>query len=159
MKIQDYINNVKSAMSALKEYATSGDIQTFEALAEIKQSFLKETIEEDIKKVQSVAVTELENNFIEYGKKSYKDANYQYTVRKGSTRYYFTEIEEYKDQQKKVKSNPEALKLKEIEAKYKTAFIQKQKGVTMYDEDTGAEIDASKVNVVYSADSVTVKPL
>lgn len=159
MKIQDYIQNVKAAIDSLKEYAISGDIQPFEALAEIKQSALEEDLKINIKDIQSVAVSELQNNFLEHGEKSYKDSSYQYTIRSGTTRYYFTEIQEFKDQEKKVKSSEETKKLNEIKAKYKAAFIQKQKGLAMFDEQTGEEIDVSKVNVVYSADSVTVKPL
>ena len=159
MKIQDYINNVKSSIESLKEYAISGEIQPFEALAEIKQNLIDDDLKECIKEVQSQSIEELEKNWIDPGKKSFKNDKYVFTVRKGSTRYYFTEIDEFKKQQQKAKNSPEAKKLKEIESKYKSAFMQKQKGLAMFDEETGEEIDVSKVNVVYSSDSVTVKAL
>lgn len=159
MKITDHINNVKSALDSLKEYAISGDIQPFEAIAEIKQSMLKETLESEIKEIQSAAVEELQRNWIEPGKKSFKDDRFMYTVRNGSTRYYFNEIEEVKIQEAKYKNTKEAKKLKELQSKYKSAFLQKLKGFAMFDEETGEEIDVSKVNVVYSSDSVSVKRL
>lgn len=159
MKIHNYIEEVRKSIENLKEYATSGDIQPHEALAEIKQSFLEDFLKLETKKVQDEALQVLRDNFIEYGKKSYKDSNYQYIVRSGSTRYYFTDVEEVKEKKKAVEKSKEYKELKSTESKYKTAFLLKQKGQTIVDEDTGEIINPDGVNVVYNSDSITIKPL
>lgn len=158
MSIESQIQEVKSAIRELKNYSMSGDIQTHEAMAIIKQSGLTDFLDIELKEIQSEAISQLQHNFIEHGKKSYKDGNFIYTVRSGTTRYYFTEIEEYKQAKEKLDLSTEKAELKRVESKYKTAFLQKQKGITCYDEDTGEEINVNDVNVVYSASSLSVKP-
>ncbi|TSE03353.1 hypothetical protein [Aquimarina algiphila] len=159
MKIQNHIEQVRRSIENLTEYATSGDIQAHEALAEIKQSFLDDFLKLEIKKIQDESLQVLRDNFIEHGKKSYADSNYRYTIRAGSTRYSFTAVEEVKKKKKDLELSEQYKQLKATESKYKTAFILKQKGQSIVDEDTGEIIDVSGVNVVYSSDSITVKRL
>ena len=159
MNIQTYIIEVKNSIRNLTEFATSGELQVHEALAEIKQALLDDFLKTEIGKVQDESIETLRNNFIEYGKKSYKDSSFSYTIRGGSTRYYFTDVEEVKQKKKDLECSEPYKLLKAAESKYKTAFILGQKGKSVVDEDTGELIDVSKVKVSYSPDSITIKPI
>lgn len=158
MSLQNQISNILRGMELLEKYSTNGDMQPHEAYALIKQSGIEESLSEVLSRIKDVAVENLKNNFIE-DKKSYKDANFQYTVRAGSTRYYFTDVPEVNEKKKVAESSKEWLDFKAAEQKYKTAFIMRQKGQMMVDEETGEVIDPSTVKVVYSSDSLSIKPI
>jgi hypothetical protein len=153
------ISNVKNAIKELEEHALSGNESEHLAFAEIKSENLDELLKESLSKIQSNAIEILRGNYLEHNQKSVKADGFKFTVRAGSTRYYYTGIEEIENAKNELKNSEAQKKVKDLEAKYKVAFQQKQKGVAMFDEETGEEIDVSLVNVVHSKDGLTVKPV
>lgn len=157
MSIQNYIANLNRSIENLKNYAVSGDLQPHEAYALIKESGVDERLNSCISEVRGVAVDELKRNYLEGNEKTYKGNGYKFTVRGGSTRYYFTDIPEVVDAKYDLEKSFHFKKLKEVEQKYKTAFLMKQKNQIMVDEETGEVVDPSLVKVVYSPDTLSVK--
>lgn len=157
MNVQDHIANVTNSIEKLKDFAISGDIQPHEAFALIKESGLDDYLKVEISHVRDVAIDHIRRNCLNVNEKSYKEGGYQFTIRGGATRYYFTEVPEVK-KKKALAENTDAWKeFKSTESKYKTAFLMKQKNQVLVDEDTGEIVDPSKVNVVYGADSLSIK--
>ena len=157
MKLEKTIEKVKKAIESLEETALDGNMHPHEAFAIIKESGIEELLKEKIEAVRSVAVSNLQHNILEGNEKSYKDRNFLYTVRAGSTRYYFTDVPEVKKAKAEYERGDLFKKFKEVESKYKTAFQMKEKGQIMVDDETGEIVDPSSVKVVYSADSLSVK--
>ena len=159
MSIQNYITHLNRSIENLKNYAISGELQPHEAYALIKESGVDETLNSCITEVRNAAVEELQRNFLQGKEKTYKDNSYKYTVRSGSTRYYFTDVPEVKEKKTITESTKEFTEWKATENKYKTAFLMKQKNQIMVDEETGEVIDPSTVKVVYSPDTLSIKKL
>lgn len=157
MSLENQILEVKRKIDLLEKYALDGEIQPHEAYVMIKEAGIDLHFADIVKRVKDVAIKGLIDNFIEYGKQSYKDENYAYTVRKGGTRYYFTEIQEYKDASASLKKSTPYLNVKAVEQKYKTAFLMAQKGQTIVDDETGEIVDPAGVNVVYNPDTLSIK--
>jgi len=157
--IRKKINKIKEAISELENFSISGEELAHECYSEIKFFDIESDLKRCITSVKDAALEELRNNFLDPDKKSYKGKNFVYTVRNGSTRYYFNNVPEVKEAELKYKKSEEFLKYKSTESKYKTAFLLAQKGQSIVDEETGELVDPSNVNVVYSADTITVKPL
>jgi|GEM_PF-5412552 len=159
MSIQNYITHLNRSIENLKNYAISGELQPHEAYALIKESGVDEILNSCITEVRNAAVEELQRNFLQGKEKTYKDNSYKYTVRSGSTRYYFTDVPEVKEKKTITESTKEFTEWKATENKYKTAFLMKQKNQIMVDEETGEVIDPSTVKVVYSPDTLSIKKL
>lgn len=159
MNIQDHINKVTTAIKNLKEYAISGDIKAYNALAEIKENKIEDYLKSNIHVVEDIALEELRNGVLEYNQKSYKEGGIQYTVRSGSTRYYYTEIEEVKQKKQEYENSTEFKDFKDTQDKYKLAYKMKQQGQVMVDEETGEIIDPSNINIVHARDGLTIKRL
>ena len=157
MSTKLYISKVKTAIKELEEYALSGEEQEHIVYAEIKSEFLDDCLKETLSKIQSNVIEVVRNNYLDHNQKTFKADGYKFTLRAGSTRYYFTGIEEIENAKADLKNSEAQKRVKDLENKYKVAFQQKQKGVAMFDEETGEEIDVSLVNVVYSKDSLSVK--
>lgn len=157
MKIQDHITNVTNSIGKLKDFAISGELQPHEAFALIKEAGLDEYLKVEISEVRDVAIDNIRRNYLNPNEKSYKDCGYQFTIRQGPTRYYFTDVPEVKTKKAHAENTEEWKAFKATESKYKTAFIMKQKNQVLVDEDTGEIVDPSNVNVVYGADSLSVK--
>lgn len=159
MKIQNQVNKIEHEIQKLVEIALSGEVQEHEAYAHIKDADLEGYLKSALSEIQSAAIDRLQQNYIEPGKKSYKDQQFVYTVRQGSTRYYFTDVEEVKEAKYSAENTEEFKKFKSAENKYKTAFLMKQKGQVLVDEETGEIVDPSDVKVVYSRDSISIKKI
>ncbi|MBO0323502.1 hypothetical protein J0X14_14430 [Muricauda sp. CAU 1633] len=159
MSIQNYIANLDRCIDGLRKYAVSGDIQPHEAYALIKESGIDERLGSCISEIRGVAVDGLKHNYLEGNEKNYKSNGYAFTVRSGSTRYYFTDVPEVKEKKILAESTEEWKGFKASEHKYKTAFLMKQKNMAMFDEETGEEVDVSSVKVVYSPDTLSVKKI
>ncbi len=143
----------------MRDYAISGDLQPHEAYALIKESGIEDFLKESISEVKGVAIDVLNRNYLEGNEKTFKDNGYAFTVRSGSTRYYFTDVKEVKQKKSEAESTEAWKAFKSAESKYKTAFLMKQKNQIMVDEETGEVIDPSNVKVVYSPDTLSVKKL
>jgi hypothetical protein len=159
MSIQNYIVQLNRSIENLKNFAISGDIHPHEAYALIKESGVDEKLNSCLSDVRSAAVEELQRNYLEGNEKTYKGNGYKFTVRGGSTRYYFTDVPEVKEKKSLAESTKEFTEWKATEQKYKTAFLMKQKNMAMFDEETGEEIDVSTVKVVHSPDTLSVKKI
>lgn len=159
MSIQNYIAHLNKSIDNLKNYAVSGDLQPHEAYALIKESGVDERLNSCISEVKGIAVDELKRNYLEGNEKTYKGNGYKFTVRGGSTRYYFTDIPEVKEKKYLAEATEEFAAFKGAEQKYKTAFLMKQKNQIMVDEETGEVVDPSLVKVVYSPDTLSVKKI
>lgn len=159
MSLQNQITNLSKGIENLKNYSTSGDLTPHEAYLLIKESGIEDLFKETLNEVKSVAIENIKMNYLEGNDKSYKENGYMFTVRGGATRYYFTDVPEVKDAKYDLEKSFHYKKLKETEAKYKTAFLMKQKNQAMVDEETGEIVDVSNVKVVYSPDSLSIKKL
>lgn len=159
MSIQNHIVQLNRSIENLKNYATSGELQPFEAYALIKESGVDEKLNSCISEVRGVAVEELQRNYLEGNEKTYKGNGYKFTVRSGATRYYFTDVPEVKEKKKIMETSNEYREWKSTEQKYKTAFLMKQKNQIMVEEETGEVIDPSTVKVVHSPDTLSVKKI
>ena len=159
MSLINQISILKKGIELLEQYSLDGEMQPHESYALLKESGIVEEYNSVIANVKQQAIDNLRNNFIDNGKKTYKDGQYAYTVKGGATRYYYSEVDEYKEAQQALKTSGEYIKVKAIEQKYKTAFMLAQKGQTILDEETGELIDPSKVKVVYSPDVLNIRKL
>lgn len=157
--LQKTIEKTRKAIEAIGETSLDGTLQPHEAYAIVKESGLEELLKEKIDAIRDVAVSNLQHNILEGNEKSYKDQNFLYTVRAGATRYYFTDVPEVKKAKIEYERGDLFKKFKEAEAKYKTAFMMKEKGQIMVDDETGEIVDPSSVKVVYSTDSLSIKRL
>ena len=155
--VRTRINKVLNAIQELEDFCLSGDELAHECYSEVKHFELDNAISSMTEKIRDGALEELRNNFLEGNEKSYKGKNFVYTIRNGATRYYFTNVPEVKRVKAELERSEPFKKVKETENKYKTAFLLKLKGQTIVDEETGELIDPSDVNVVYSADSISLK--
>lgn len=155
--MQNYISMIANNIENMKNSAISGDLQPHEALAIIKESSLEEVLKEAISEIKSIAIDNLRNNFLNQNEKTYNDGSFSYTVREGSTRYYFTDVEEVKEAKFQAEKTEEFKRFKATESKYKTAFLMKQKNQVLVDEETGEIVDPSDVKVVYNPDSLSIK--
>ena len=119
--------------------AEEGNINPLNVYAIFKQSKL--LIDEAIAQVEPLAQREAEM----YSEKSFEQSGFTFEKRNGATRYSFNHIPEIFE----IKQQ-----LKFAEAKYKHAFLSKQKGLLTASED-GEEMIMPKVT--YSKDSLIVK--
>ncbi len=156
MIIDNKIKKVEKALYELKKYALSGDILEHKALAKIKTSNIKENLECILSEIQDKSLTSI-LNLLEQGKKTLKDEEYSYTVKNGSTRYYYTNIKEVIEAKKELEKSEAYKKLKETESKYKTAFLLGLKNKTILDEETGELVDPKNIKIVYTKDSIIIK--
>ena len=143
----------------MKNAAISGDLQPHEAFALIKEADIDGLLKSAMEEVKSAAIENLQHNFLNQNEKTFKDNSYSYTVRGGSTRYYFTDVEEVKEAKFMAEKTVEFKKYKSTESKYKTAFLMKQNNQVLVDEDTGEIVDPSNVKVVYGPDTLSIKRL
>ncbi|BFP39535.1 hypothetical protein FGF1_03800 [Flavobacteriaceae bacterium GF1] len=157
--MQNHLSMVRNSLSGLRKYATSGDIQPHEALMLIKESGLEDFFGEVLKDIKSASIENLRRSYLDHGEKTFKANGYSYTVKQGGTRYYFTDVEEVQDKKKQAENTEEFKVFKETEKKYKTAFLMKQRGHAMVDEDTGEIVDPINVKVTYLPDSISIKKL
>lgn len=157
--MQDYVNRIIERIDQLKDYATNGDIPIHQALAEINTQDLEAYLKEAIKEIKDQAIEELRDRYMEANEKTYQDQYYKYNVRGGSTRYSFTKVKAVKEAKNVAEKTTEWLLYKEVEAKYKQAFIMRQKNQSIIDEHTGEIVDPSEVTVSYGPDSLIIKPI
>ena len=116
-----------------------GNINALSVYAIFKQS--KDLIEEALKQIEPSVQREAEL----YSEKTFTESGFTFEKRNGATRYSYNHIPEILEVKKE---------LKDLEAKYKHAFLSKQKGLLAATED-GEELIMPKVT--YSKDSVIVK--
>ena len=81
-----------------------------------------------------------------HGAKTFDSDGYIFEVRNGGRRWSYKDLEEW---------NAHSQALKNCEARYKQAFESKVKGLAVFSEDTGEEMELPKVT--YSKDSLIVK--
>ena len=155
--MQNHLTLLQNELSNLKESATSGDIPAHEAFMLINESGLSDLFKKTIDEIKSFAIEELKNNYLDGNEKTYRSMGYSYTIRDGSTRYYFSDVPEIKKKKDLAESTQAFKDYKESEKKYKTAFLMKMKNQIMVDEETGEIVDPSNVKVVYSKDSISIK--
>lgn len=101
----------------------------------------KDLFDQASKQIETLA----HNEASEYPEKTFLENGFEFEKRNGSTRYSYSHIPEVLDLKKKIKV---------IEEKSKQAFISKQKGILVADEN-GEEILLPKVT--YTKDSLIVK--
>jgi hypothetical protein len=94
MSTKLYISKVKQAITELEEYALSGKELEHLVYAQIKNENLDQILKETLLKIQSNAIETLRNNYLDHNQKSVKTDGFKFTLKAGSTRYYFTGIEE-----------------------------------------------------------------
>ena len=116
-----------------------GNINALAVYAIFKHS--KDLIEEAIKQIEPSVQREAEL----YSEKSFQESGFTFEKRNGATRYSYNHIPEIQGLKKE---------LKDLEAKYKHAFLSKQRGLLAATED-GEELILPKVS--YSKDSLIVK--
>ena len=157
MSVQNQLALLTKQVDNLKNYSTSGDLSPHEAYLLIKESGIEDLFKDSLSEIKSQAIEHLKNNVLNQGEKTYKENGYSFTVRGGSTRYYFTDVKEVQEKKKQAESTEAYREYKSSEQKYKTAFLMKQKGQSIVDEETGEILDVSSVKVVYSPDTLSIK--
>ena len=138
-EVQQLKRVCESEIVHLLTQAEEGNINPLNVYAIFKQS--KILIDEAIAQVEPLAQREAEM----YSEKSFEQSGFTFEKRNGATRYSFNHIPEITELKKQ---------LKFAEAKYKHAYLSKQKGLLTASED-GEEMIMPKVT--YSKDSLIVK--
>ena len=130
-------NEVAHLLTEVEE----GNLNALDVYAMLKQS--KNLFDESIRQIEPLA-----QSFAElYTEKTFNQSGYTFEKRNGSTRYSYNHIPEIFELKQQ---------LKYAEAKYKHAFLSKQKGLLTASED-GEELVMPKVS--YTKDSLIVKNL
>lgn len=109
------------------------------AYAEMKK--FADIASQAVKQIEAIAMEEA----INFGEKEFETHGFKFQIRNGATRYSYKHIPEWQTAQEG---------LKEVEERYKAAFVARQKGLLTASED-GEEMILPEVN--RSKDSLIVK--
>jgi len=136
---------IDKATDIIKE-ATNGDILLIDGLIEL--NFIEKEAKEVldlIKEFKHKFLRELESDSLEHQKK-YR--GHMIVVNNGKVTYSYKEIKEWEEVSERKK---------EIEQKYKSAFLSNQKGLTVVDDETGEVLELPTVS--YSKSSISVREI
>lgn len=109
------------------------------AYAEMKR--FADIASQAVKQIEPIAMEEA----IKYGEKEFETHGFKFQIRNGATRYSYKHIPEWQEANEKVK---------DVEERYKAAFIARQKGLLTASED-GEEMILPEIT--RSKDSLIVK--
>ena len=119
----------------------NGEKEALDAYSYVKQ--LKSIYDELLPQFEALALEEA----TKYDQKTFRKSGFEYQLRNGGRRFSYSHIPKWIE----VKEQ-----LKKVEAQHKQAFISKQKGMLIANQD-GEEIILPKVS--YNKDSLTVKQI
>ena len=127
-------------LAHLLDEVENGNVRALPIYAQIKQ--MKDLYQTAERQIERQAFDEAE----EYPEKSFSEAGFQFEMRQGGTSYNYKKIKEWSDASAKVK---------EIEGKYKQAYLSYQRGLLPIDEN-GVELELPEVS--YKKASLIAKP-
>lgn len=132
----ELVTNLQEVLSAVQD----GREDALSFYAQLKE------LEKEIKDSLTIIDPIVEDESGAYSEKVFFDHGFQFEKRQGGKRFSFKGIPTW-DEAEKFK--------KELEEKFRLAWLSREKGTVIYDDETGEEVPIP--SVTYSKDSLIVK--